>query len=115
MSDTTNATGEKKATTGKPTPTEVKAAFDRLSSLLTCGSSYFIHHVPPDIAVGLSMMQEALGWVLGHTDSAEQMDKVLALLKARQKAEEVLNYDVAGGPVQEQTDAIMAAAGMSRR
>lgn len=115
MSDTTTKAAGEKATTGKPTPQEIKAAFDRLSTLLTCGSRYCVHDIPPDIAVGLTMMQEALGWVLGHPDSAEGMDKVLALLKARQSAEEVLNYDVAGGPVQEQTDAIMKALGRTRR
>lgn len=114
MSETTKAAGEK-AATGKPTGAEIKAAFDRLSTLLTCGSRYCIHSIPPDIAVGLTMMQEALGWVLGHPDSVESMDKVLALLKAKQAAEEVLNYDVAGGPVQEQTDDVMKAMGRTRR
>lgn len=118
MRETAKTTGEKATgnpTANKPTPTEIKAAFDRLSSLLTCGSSYCVHHIPPDISVGLTMMQEALGWVLGHPDSVESMDRVLAILKARQSAEEVLNYDVAGGPVQEQTDAMMAAVVKTNR
>jgi len=114
MSDQTKATGETKAN-GRPTQAEIKAGFDRLATLLSCGSTYCVHNIPPDIAVGLTMMQEALGWVLGHKESAEAMDRVLALLKARQAADEVLNYDVAGGTIREQTDAMMAAMGKTRQ
>ena len=113
MSETTKTAGEAKAKNA-PTAEVVKRAFDRLSTLLTCGSGYCIHSIPPDIAVGLVMAQEALGWALGHPDSGVAFKKVMALLSRNQPLAEVIFYDINGGPVQEQTDAHMAAKGYRR-